>query len=60
MGASCNQTFRYYLGERIIRDDRELDGIREYIANNPAQWDQDTDNPKNSHVIVGADLCVRP
>jgi len=36
----------YY--ERIIRDDRELDGIREYIVNNPAQWDQDTDNPKNS------------
>lgn len=35
----------YY--ERVIRDDRELTSIREYIANNPAQWDSDKNNPKN-------------
>ena len=35
----------YY--ERVIRDERELRLIREYIANNPTQWDQDTNHPKN-------------
>jgi REP element-mobilizing transposase RayT len=29
----------YY--ERIIRNDRELDAIRQYIANNPLHWEQD-------------------
>ena len=33
----------YY--ERIIRDNRELDGAREYIANNPTQWELDAENP---------------
>jgi putative transposase len=28
---------RYY--DRIIRNDEELENIREYIRNNPAQWD---------------------
>jgi REP element-mobilizing transposase RayT len=27
--------------ERIIRDEAELNGIRDYIQNNPAQWEQD-------------------
>ncbi|WP_428610344.1 hypothetical protein [Sedimenticola sp.] len=27
--------------EHIIRDDSELDLIREYIQNNPAQWELD-------------------
>ena len=31
--------------ERVIRNDRELNAIREYIANNPANWEQDTENP---------------
>jgi len=30
---------RYY--DHIIRNDGELDRIRTYIANNPAQWEQD-------------------
>jgi REP element-mobilizing transposase RayT len=34
----------YY--EHIIRDERELDRIREYIAANPAKWDEDTENPR--------------
>jgi len=33
----------YY--ERIIRDDAELDRIREYIVGNPYTWHTDRDNP---------------
>ena len=33
----------YY--ERVIRNDDELDGIREYIMGNPAGWDADEENP---------------
>jgi REP element-mobilizing transposase RayT len=33
----------YY--ERIIRSEAELQRIREYIANNPALWQYDTENP---------------
>lgn len=33
----------YY--EHIIRDDEALRRIREYIANNPALWESDTENP---------------
>jgi REP element-mobilizing transposase RayT len=35
----------YY--EHIIRDEKELQSIREYIANNPTQWELDTENPQN-------------
>ena len=38
----------YY--EHIIRDEESLNRIREYIANNPAQWALDRENPD----IVGA------
>jgi REP element-mobilizing transposase RayT len=33
----------YY--EHIIRDDRSLNRIRQYIANNPLQWELDRENP---------------
>ena len=33
----------YY--ERVIRRERELEHVREYIANNPARWDDDQENP---------------
>jgi putative transposase len=33
----------YY--ERIIRNENELNQIREYIANNPANWLTDENNP---------------
>jgi REP element-mobilizing transposase RayT len=36
----------YY--EHIIRDARELDAIRRYIADNPMQWALDRDNPVNT------------
>ncbi len=35
----------YY--ERVVRNEKELMNIREYIMNNPSQWEQDTDNPIN-------------
>ena len=31
----------------VIRDERDLHSIREYIANNPLQWELDHENPKN-------------
>ena len=35
----------YY--EHIIRNERELNAIRRYIRDNPAQWALDRDNPRN-------------
>ncbi len=34
----------YY--EHIIRNERDLERIRQYIADNPAGWDKDEYNPK--------------
>jgi putative transposase len=31
--------------ERIIRNERELNRIREYIINNPLKWALDTEHP---------------
>ena len=31
--------------DRVIRNDRELNAIREYILNNPMQWHLDRENP---------------
>ena len=33
----------YY--EHVIRDEESLDRIRRYIAENPARWDEDPENP---------------
>ena len=35
----------YY--EHVIRNEKSLLEIREYISNNPKQWDLDKENPKN-------------
>jgi len=35
----------YY--EHIIRDEADLNRVREYIAANPARWDEDDENPGN-------------
>ena len=37
----------YY--ERIIRNETELNRIREYIANNPMKWEFDRENPGVDH-----------
>jgi REP element-mobilizing transposase RayT len=36
----------YY--DHIIRDDRDLDRIREYIATNPVRWSVDRENPRHT------------
>ena len=33
--------------DHIIRHPRELDAVRQYIANNPLKWELDRDNPIN-------------
>jgi REP element-mobilizing transposase RayT len=33
----------YY--ERIVRDEDELNRVRQYIAENPARWADDVENP---------------
>ena len=35
----CLWQRNYY--EHVIRDEHDLNGIREYIINNPAQWEED-------------------
>lgn len=36
----------YY--EHVIRDEDDLNEIREYIVNNPLKWDLDSENPQNT------------
>jgi len=31
--------------ERIVRDERHMNAVRKYIEENPAKWDEDTENP---------------
>ena len=33
--------------EHIIRNEKELNALREYIVNNPLNWDSDENNPNN-------------
>jgi len=42
----------YY--EHIIRDETDLNDIRQYIIDNPAKWEEDKDNPQN---IAGTIKC---
>jgi REP element-mobilizing transposase RayT len=49
----------YY--DRIVRDDRELDGAREYILDNPRRWAEDKHNPSvfsGKHVTPGASVGI--
>ena len=39
---------RFY--DHIIRNDKSLNDIREYIANNPLKWELDKNNPENLHM----------
>ncbi|MEO8457616.1 MAG: transposase [Chloroflexota bacterium] len=40
--------------ERIIRTDRELANVRQYIRDNPAKWENDPDNPRNGSADTDA------
>lgn len=35
------------VNERVIRNDKELFNIRQYIINNPLKWELDNENPTN-------------
>jgi len=35
----------YY--ERVIRNDEELNRVRQYMVDNPAHWEEDRENPNN-------------
>jgi len=37
---------RFY--DHIIRNEKSLDEIRQYIKNNPLKWENDEENPKNN------------
>ncbi len=39
--------------DHIIRHDREMDAIRQYIADNPLKWEFDQDNPSNISASQG-------
>ena len=43
--AGCNNWQRNYY-EHVVRDEPELQRVREYIVNNPAQWAEDEENPE--------------
>jgi putative transposase len=36
----------YY--ERVVRDESELEALREYVVGNPAAWEADPENPRHS------------
>ena len=40
----------YY--ERVIRNERELNAIREYIVRNPAHWEEDSEYPDAARRIA--------
>jgi hypothetical protein len=46
-GGSGTPVWQKSFHDEIIRDDRHLTGIRQYIADNPAQWKLDKENPHN-------------
>jgi len=46
----------YY--ERVIRDEDELNAIRQYVADNPARWAFDRENPDRLAHTTGAPPCA--
>jgi REP element-mobilizing transposase RayT len=40
-----NKIWQRNFYDHVIRNDKSLDKIREYIINNPAAWDSDIENP---------------
>ena len=44
--------------EHIIRNDNELEKIREFIVNNPYKWDEDKDNPENIKELITTELTA--
>lgn len=46
----------YY--EHVIRDERELNLVREYIVNNPLQWSLDRENPQAKEPTAHPELTA--
>ncbi len=44
-GVSGSRLWQRNYYERIVRDEDELERIREYVVNNPLQWELDEENP---------------
>jgi len=42
--------------DRVIRNDNELNKIREYILYNPLKWQLDTENPQNLDIEIDTGL----
>jgi hypothetical protein len=42
----------YY--EHVIRNETDLNDVRQYIINNPLQWDMDKENPNSQ---IGKPIC---
>ncbi len=42
-----NKIWQRNFHDRIIRNNRELNAIRQYIIDNPLNWEMDKDNPAN-------------
>jgi putative transposase len=38
--------------ERIIRSERELNTIRQYIIDNPVKWEEDKNNPARAGIVA--------
>jgi len=43
----CGRLWQRNYYERVVRDDEELNDIRQYIADNPLRWAEDRENPAN-------------
>ena len=48
-GISGAQLWQRNYFERVIRNDSEMDRVREYIVANPGRWHEDTNNPNATH-----------
>lgn len=46
-GESQTRPYEEHYYERIIRDEREFNAIRQYINENPLRWELDRENPSN-------------
>jgi len=47
----------YY--EHVVRNENELNQIREYIQNNPLKWELDRENPESENFNLDHDLYWR-
>jgi putative transposase len=47
LGRSSQALWQRNYWERVVRNEKELHGMQEYIVNNPRQWELDKLHPKN-------------